>query len=269
MPETIAQRRRDSWPAVPLFLLVQGVVGFRHPRRKAYSEDLPISLQPQAHLGQPCPDVIQQPPQLPLIGAEDGEVVHLPQIVAHTILLLVDHQIQRLEQQMQEPCGEERADQDSVLHQRVAQPERFPVLEQTFQRMDDIRRVHLHKAVVNVALRAVLGAHWVILHPFLQNLYAIGVAAPRHACDAILVHAPLDVRNHGLHYRVVDILVRPQKRLIDIPPFPFAAVRVPVPFPPLQGFMHMLVSGHQVFDELAEFYHIFIDMLLDFHDLLI
>ena len=104
-------------------------MGFLHPRRKANPEDLPISLQPQAHLGQPCPDILQQPPQLPLIGAEDGEVIHLPQIVAHAVLLLVDHQIQRLEQQMQEPRGEERADQDSVLHQRVAQPERFPVLE--------------------------------------------------------------------------------------------------------------------------------------------
>ena len=68
---------------------------------------------------------------------------------------------------------------------------------------------------------------------------------------------------------MVDILVRPQERLVDIPPFPFAAVRVPVPLPPLQRFMHMLVPGHQVLDELAEFYHIFIDMLLDFHDLLI
>ena len=75
--------------------------------------------------------------------------------------------------------------------------------------------------------------------------------------------------NHGLHHRMVDILVRPQKRFVDIPPFSLAAVRVPVPLPPLQRFMHMLVPGHQVFDELAEFHHIFIDMRLDFHNLLI
>ena len=36
-----------------------------------------------------------------------------------------------------------------------------------------------------------------------------------------------------------------------------------------QRFVHVLVPGHQVLDELAEFHHIFIDMRLDFHNLLI
>ena len=209
MPETVAQCRRNPRPAVPLFLLRQSLMGLCHPWRKAYPEDLPVVLQLHPDLAQPSLDVGNQLSQLPLVGAEDGEVVHLPQIVAHAILLLVDHQVQRLEQQMQEPGGEERADQHAILHQGVAEPKGFPVFEQPFQCIDDIGRVYLHKAVVNITLHAVLGAHRIVLHPVLQRLHAVGVTPPGYACDAILVHAPLDVRDHGLHHRMVDILVRP------------------------------------------------------------
>jgi hypothetical protein len=43
------------------------------------------------------------------------------------------------------------------------------------------------------------------------------------------------VRDHRLHNSVVNILVRPQKRLVDVSPFSFAAVRVAVPAPSLKG----------------------------------
>ena len=170
---------------------------------------------------------------------------------------------------MQEPGGEERADQHAVLHQGVAEPKGLPVFEQPFQCIDDIGRVHLHKTVVNITLHAVLGAYRIVLHPILQRLHAVGVAPPGYARDAILVHAPLDMRDHGLHHRMVDILVRPEQRFVDLSPFPLAAVRVPVPLPPLQRFVHVLVPSHQVLDELAEFHHIFIHMRLNFQDFLI
>ena len=66
-------------------------MGLCHPRCKAHPKDLPVVLQLHPDLAQPGLDVLQQLSQLPLIGAEDGEVVHLPQVVAHAILLLVDH----------------------------------------------------------------------------------------------------------------------------------------------------------------------------------
>lgn len=50
---------------------------------------------------------------------------------------------------MEKPCGEECADENSVFHNGVAQPERFCVLEHPLKGFDDIRRVKLLKAVVD------------------------------------------------------------------------------------------------------------------------
>ena len=47
---------------------------------------------------------------------------------------------------MEKPCGEECANEDSVFHNGVAQPERFGVLEHPLQGFDDIRRIKLLKA---------------------------------------------------------------------------------------------------------------------------
>ena len=110
---------------------------------------------------------------------------------------------------MEKPCGEECADENSVFHNGVAQPERFCVLEHPLQGFDDIRRVKLLKAVVDVALAAILCALHIVLHPLLQCLDAVGVPSAGDACDAIPVHAPHNVRDHRLHNSVVNILVRP------------------------------------------------------------
>ena len=99
---------------------------------------------------------------------------------------------------MEKPCGEECADEDSVFHNGVAQPERFGVLEHPLQGFNDIRRIKLLKAVVDVAFRAIPCAGGVSLHPLLDGLDPVGISPSRHACDAVFVHAPHDVRDHGL-----------------------------------------------------------------------
>ena len=126
---------------------------------------------------------------------------------------------------MEKPCGEECANEDSVFHNGVAQPKRFGVLEHPLQGFDDIRRIKFLKAVVDVALAAILRALHIVLHPLLQCLDAVGVPSAGDACDAVPVHAPHNVRDHRLHNSVVNILVRPQKRLVDVSPFALAAVR--------------------------------------------
>jgi len=126
---------------------------------------------------------------------------------------------------------------------------------------DDIRRIKLLKAVVDVALAAILGALHIVLHPLLQCLDAVGVPSAWDACDAVPVHAPHNVRDHRLHNSVVNILVRPQKRLVDVSPFAFAAVRVAIPAPSLEGRVHVLVSIDQTLDECSELLHIFIEAL--------
>lgn len=82
VPETVSQRGWEPWTPVPPLLLRQALVGFGHPRRKARAEDLPVLLQLQPDLCKPRLNVRQQLFQLPLVGAEDGEIVHLPQVVA-------------------------------------------------------------------------------------------------------------------------------------------------------------------------------------------
>ena len=101
---------------------------------------------------------------------------------------------------MEKPCGEECADEDSVFHNGVAQPERFGVLEHPLQGFNDIRRIKLLKAVVDVALTAILRALHIVLHPLLQCLDAVGVPSAGDACDAVPVHAPHNVRDHRLSH---------------------------------------------------------------------
>ena len=170
---------------------------------------------------------------------------------------------------MEKPCGEECADEDSVFHNGVAQPERFGVLEHPLQGFDDIRRIKLLKAVVDVALAAILCALHIVLHPLLQCLDAVGVPSAGDACDAVPVHAPHNVRDHRLHNSVVNILVWPQKRLVDVSPFALAAVRVAVPAPSLEGRVHVLVSVDQTLDECSELLHIFIHIIFDLNDLFV
>lgn len=61
--------------------------------RKPDTEYLPVTFDLHSDLGKPLLDILQQLPQLSLVGAKDREVIHLPYIVRYTILLLMDHQI--------------------------------------------------------------------------------------------------------------------------------------------------------------------------------
>ena len=48
------------------------------------------------------------------------------------------------------------------------------------------------------SFRAVPCAGGVSLHPLLDGLDPVGISPSRHTCDAVFVHAPHDVRDHGL-----------------------------------------------------------------------
>ena len=49
--------------------------------RKPDAEYLPVTFDLHSDLGKPLLDILQQLPKLSLVGTEDREVVHLPQIV--------------------------------------------------------------------------------------------------------------------------------------------------------------------------------------------
>lgn len=112
---------------------------------------------------------------------------------------------------MEKPCGEECADKDSVFHNGVAQPERFGVLEHPLQGFDDIRRIKLLKAVVDVALAAILCALHIVLHPLLQCLDAVGVPSAGDACDAVVQDEIRKTKRAIIHYQVFQIVI--MKRL--------------------------------------------------------
>lgn len=209
MTKPITQSRRQPWSAMALLFLRQSGMSPFHPRCEAGTEDLPVALELQPNRRKPLLDVLQQHSQLPLVGAENREVVHLSNIMAHAVLLLMDQQVKRLQRQVQKPCGEERTDQHAMLHDGIAQPQRLVILEHALERLDNIRRIQFLKAVVNITLNGILRALRVILHPLLQNFHAVGVSSPGDARDAVFVHAPHNVRDDRLHDRVVNILVGP------------------------------------------------------------
>lgn len=78
---------------MPLLFLRQSLMRSFDLWRKPDAEDLPVTFDLHSDLGKPLLDILQQPPQLPLVGTKDREVVHLPQIVRYAVLLLMDHQI--------------------------------------------------------------------------------------------------------------------------------------------------------------------------------
>ena len=78
---------------MPLLFLRQSLMCSFDLGRKPDAEDLPVILDLHSDLGKPLLDILQQPPQLSLVGTKDREVVHLPQIVRYAVLLLMDHQI--------------------------------------------------------------------------------------------------------------------------------------------------------------------------------
>ena len=66
---------------MPLLFLRQGLMRSFNIWRKPDAEYLPVTFDLHSDLGKPLLDILQQLPKLSLVGTEDREVVHLPQIV--------------------------------------------------------------------------------------------------------------------------------------------------------------------------------------------
>lgn len=91
--ESVSKGGGQALSAVPLLFLRQSLMRSLDLWRKTDAEDLPVILDLHSDLTEPLLNILQQLPQLSLVGAEDREVVHLPQIVRHAVLLLMDHQV--------------------------------------------------------------------------------------------------------------------------------------------------------------------------------
>ena len=65
---------------MPLLFLRQSLMRSFDLGRKPDAEYLPVTFDLHSDLGKPLLDILQQLPQLSLVGTEDREVVHLPQI---------------------------------------------------------------------------------------------------------------------------------------------------------------------------------------------
>ena len=66
---------------MPLLFLRQSLMRSFNLGRKPDAEYLPVTFDLHSDPGKPLLDILQQLPQLSLVGTEDREVVHLPQIV--------------------------------------------------------------------------------------------------------------------------------------------------------------------------------------------
>ena len=66
---------------MPLLFLRQSLMRSFDLWRKPDAKYLPVTFNLHSDLGKPLFDILQQLPQLSLVGTEDREVIHLPQIV--------------------------------------------------------------------------------------------------------------------------------------------------------------------------------------------
>lgn len=79
--ESVSQSRWQTRTAVPLLFLRQSLMRSLDLGRKSDAEDLPVTFDLHSDLGKPLLNILQQLPQLSLVGTKDREVVHLPYIV--------------------------------------------------------------------------------------------------------------------------------------------------------------------------------------------
>ena len=139
------------------------------------------------------------------------------------------------------------SDLDAVSCYPLDEVQHPPVLHQPPHPLHHHRRLQALVKVVDVQFRAPARPLWVISHPLLDAAHPVVDAPAPDAPAAPAVHAPHHHRLQHLHQRVVDVLVRPQPRLVDVPPFPGALV--PSPFRRGWGWVKALQ------DDLPQFLH--------------
>ena len=177
---------------------------------------------------QPVLDHFDRAVQLPLAPRVQREVVHVAQVVRHLRPSLAQRVVERLERGVGEPLAEIRADHHAVAHHALGKVQNAVVLHQLPHPCHHDLRLQAVVEVPDVQLRAPARALRIVSVPLLHGLYAVVDASAADAPAAIRVHAAHHRPLQGLHQSVMDVLVGPQLRLVDVSPLARALVPPPL-----------------------------------------
>ncbi len=220
-PVAIAHRVRH-----PAFWPGEAVPGLREWSFRSVlhgGEYLPVTFEPELVVGQPCVYHLLQPEQLALVGPEDGQVVHVADVV-RGIAALPDEVVERLEGHIGEPLRRVRTNLNPIFDDAPDEVEDTAVTDEPLHAGHDHLGLQALIKMVDVSAQLILGAALVILHPPLDGLAPVVRAPAPDAPAAVVIHTAHEGRLEHLDECVVNVLVRPLCRLADDAPFSGAGV---------------------------------------------
>ena len=167
--------------------------------------------------------------ELPLIRPKDRKVVHVAEVmVAQTAL--PDKLIERLENDVGEPLGTVAPDQDAILDNAPDEIEDSRVFDELTHTSHNDARLQTVVEVPDVQLLAVFGSLRVFPHPPFDGAFAVMRTTTLNTAATVFVHAPHEDRFEDLDQGVMNVLIRPEQRLVDVSPLLCALVVTPFAF---------------------------------------
>ena len=141
-------------------------------------------------------------------------------MVRHTKTALPYQVVERLKDNIGEPLREVRSDEDAVFNYSPNEVEDAVVFDQLLHSVKHDLRLKAVVKMVDVQFCTVLRAFRVITHPLFDGGQAVVDASASNRATAPSIHTTHHHRLKHLHEGVMDVLVGPDARLVDISPLP-------------------------------------------------
>lgn len=198
--------------------------GQRHfALRLCHRKHLPVALEFQIVGAQPALHKDAELPQLALVGAECGHIVHVPGVVL-AIAALPDEPVKGLQHSVGKPLRRVGAKLDAVADDALDEAKDAAVFVELAHSRHHYFRGQALVKMPDVTAKLVLRAFAVVLHPALDRfLLPLRSPAP-DASAAVKIHALHHLRLQRLNEGVMHILVRPLRRFTDSSPLPGAGI---------------------------------------------
>ncbi len=191
--------------------------------RFCHREHLPVALELQVVSVQPVLHKDAELPQLSLVGAECGHVVHVPGVVL-AIAALPDEPVKGLQHSVGKPLRRVGAKLDAVADDAFDEVKDAAV----FVELAHSRHHHFRSQALvempDVPAKLVLRTLSVILQPALDRFFLPLRSPASDASAAVKIHAPHHLRLQRLNKGVMHILVRPLRWFADGAPLPGAGI---------------------------------------------
>lgn len=184
----------------------------------ARPEYLPVTLELQAVRVQPLFDEQAELLQLSLVRSEYRQVVHIPDVVL-AVPALPDQVVQRLEKRVRKPLRRVCADLDTIGSYPLDQIQDSPVFDQALHPLADASGLQTVVEMADVSAQFVLRSPPVLSDPELDRLSRLRSTPAADAPAAVRIHAAHHDWLQHLDQSMMDVLIRPLDRFVDLTPF--------------------------------------------------